>query len=113
MVFTSLPKTREVTPAPKTMIVLERVEKGKDPPHNHQQSHHSHLHEHVCNATEPAASTLITSLRMASPARRKCSRRDHGSANPTKRDHPGLSPSIRELLTWNIKMKKCLCLKPS
>lgn len=113
LVSASLPKTREVRLAPKTMIVLERVGRAKDSPHHHHQSHHSHIYKPMCNAIEPAGSTLIMSQRMASPVRRKCGRKGHGSANPTKRDHPGLSPSIRQLLTWNIKMKKCLCLKPS
>lgn len=90
-------------------------EGGKDSPHHHPPSHHSHIHELMCSATQnqQVPSTLIMSQRIANPERRKRSRRGRRSANPTKRDHPGLSPSIRQLLTWNIKMKKCLCLKPS
>lgn len=80
----------------------------------HPQQSHTHTPSPLCVARDPADSTaLIKAREWPTQPGGKCSRKGHGSANPTKRDHPGLSPSIRQLLTQDIKVKKCLCLKPS
>lgn len=106
------PKKTEVRPASKTRIVLERVGRGKYASAS-LQSHPGHTHKPLGIEQSRQIPLTEESQRVASPARRTGSGRGPGPANPTKRDHLGPGPSVRQLLTWDIKMKKCLCLKSS
>lgn len=76
------------------------------PPFTHTQT--------VVHCRRNGRFTLTMQVRLwpAQPGGKR-SRRGHQSANPTKWDHPEHSPSVKQLLTWDVKMKKCLCLKPS
>lgn len=105
----SLRALKKISSTSKIMVDLERARRqqrlpqSRDPPSTHTQYlvHYTRTSRFYLNDESQRVA-------VAQPRGRGGGRR---SANPTERIIPGTAPA-RATLTWDIKMKKCLCLKP-